>query len=98
MAIVDERNRYVALDLHYSVVSEAIIEAIKLDNQQVMVTRLPENIKVESLNKLVINRDTVEDCLDEEWHTNDLRQVAKSYYGFMGEWDENHIILLWDNI
>lgn len=98
MAIIDEKNRNVALDLNYCDETEAIIEAIKLDNENVIVSRFPDTIKVEALNKLVINRETVEDCLDEEWQTNDLRRVVKSYYGFMGDWDEDHIILLWDSV
>lgn len=98
MAIIDEKNRCVALNMSYGDVTEAIIEAIKLDNEQVVVTRLPENIKVEVINKLVINRETVEDCLDGKWQTKDLRLVAKSYYGFFADWDEDHILLLWDNV
>jgi hypothetical protein len=98
MAIIDERNRYVALDMSDGEVTEAIIEAIELDNENVIVTRLPEKIKVEALNKLVINRVTVEDCLDGNWKTKDLQLVVKAYYGFFGDWDENHIILLWDSV
>lgn len=98
MAIIDERNRYVALDLNNGEVTEAIIEAIELDNENVVVTRLPEKIKVEVLNKLVINRETVEDCLDGNWQTKDLQIVVQSYYGFLGDWDEDHIILQWDSV
>lgn len=98
VAIIDERNRCVALHMSYGDVTGAIIEAIKLDNENVVITRLPENIRVEVLNKLVINRETVEDCLDGNWQTKDLRRVAKSYYGFFGDWDEDRIILQWDNI
>jgi phenol hydroxylase P2 protein len=47
---------------------------------------------------MVINRETVEDCLDENWQTKDLQFIVKSYYGFLGDWDEDHIILLWDNV
>jgi phenol/toluene 2-monooxygenase (NADH) P2/A2 len=98
MAIIDERNRYVALDLNNGEVTEAIIEAIELDNENVVITRLPEKIKVEVLNKLVINRETVEDCLDGNWQTKDLQIVVRSYYGFLGDWDEDHIILQWDSV
>jgi phenol hydroxylase P2 protein len=98
MAIIDERNRKVALDLSYGDVTEAIIAAIELENENVVVTRLPDQIKIEALNKLVINRETVEDCLDENWQTKDLQFIVKSYYGFLGDWDEDHIILLWDNV
>jgi phenol hydroxylase P2 protein len=98
MGIIDEKNRYVALDLKYSHITDAIIEAIKLDNENVAVTRFPDKIKVEAPNRMVINRETVEDCLDEVWLTKDLRLVVKSYYGFMGDWDEDHIILLWDSV
>jgi phenol hydroxylase P2 protein len=98
MAIIDERNRYVALDLNNGEVTEAIIEAIELDNENVVVTRLPEKIKVEVLNKLVINRETVEDCLDGNWQTKDLQIVVQSYYGFLGDWDEDYIILQWDSV
>lgn len=98
MAIIDDRNRYVALDLNCGEVTEAIIEAIELDNEKVVVTRLPEKIKVEVLNKLVINRETVEDCLDENWQTKDLQLIVQSYYGFLGDWDDNHIVLQWDSV
>ncbi|MDP4103649.1 MAG: MmoB/DmpM family protein [Bacillota bacterium] len=98
MAIIDDRNRYVALDLNCGEVTEAIIEAIELDNENVVVTRLPERIKVEVLNKLVINRETVEDCLDENWQTKDLQLIVQSYFGFLGDWDDNHIVLQWDSV
>lgn len=98
MAIIDEKNRNVALEIRYSHVTDAIIEAIKLDNENVRVTGFPDKIKVEAPNRLVINRETVEDCLDDVWQTKDLQLVVKSYYGFMGDWDEDHVIILWDSV
>lgn len=98
MTKTDGRNRYVGLDLSNSDTTEAIIEAIEQDNEDVKVTHFPGYIKVESLNKLVINQASVEEMLGEKWETEDLQLVVTSYYGFMGDWDEDHIIIQWDNV
>lgn len=98
MAIIDQRNRSVGLDLSYCDVTEAIIKAIEQDNENVVITRLPGYIRIESLNKLMIYRETVEECLGNDWKTEDLQLVATSYYGFMGDWDKDQIIIQWENV
>ncbi|MCQ6279489.1 MmoB/DmpM family protein [Bacillus sp. EB600] len=98
MAIIDQRNRSVGLDFSYCDATEAIIKAIKHDNENVVVTRLPGYIKVKSLNKLMIYRETVEEYLGNVWQTDKLQLVATSYYGFMGDWDKDKIVIQWDNV
>ena len=98
MTQVDERNRYVGLDLTNGDATEAIIEAIEQDNENVKITRFPGYAKVEAINKLVINQASVEECLGDSWETEDLQLAVTSYYGFMGEWDDDCIILQWENV
>jgi phenol/toluene 2-monooxygenase (NADH) P2/A2 len=98
MTKIDEKARYVGLDLSNSDTTEAIIEAIEQDNENVKITRFPGYIKAEAINKLVINKDTVEEMLGEKWETEDLQLVVTSYYGFMGEWDDEQIIIQWENV
>lgn len=98
MTKVDERNRYVGLDLTNGSVTEAIIEAIEQDNENVKITRFPGYVKVEAIDKLIINQASVEECLGDDWQTEDLQLVVTSYYGFMGEWDDDRIVVQWDNV
>lgn len=98
MSTIEQRNRFVGLDLTNGIETEAIIEAIQQDNGDLKITRFPGYVKVEALNKLVINRATVEECLGDDWNTEDLQLVVTSYYGFMGEWDDDRIIVQWDNL
>lgn len=98
MEQVEKRNRYVGLDLTNCPESEAIIEAVEQDNENVKITRFPGYAKVESLNKLVINKTSVEECLGDSWETEDLQLAVTSYYGFMADWDDDHIVLQWDNV
>ncbi len=98
MTKIDEKNRYVGLDLTAGDVTEVIIDAVQQDNENVRVTRFPGYIKLEAINKLVINKDSVEEILGENWETEDLQAVVTSYYGFMGEWDDDHIVIQWENV
>ena len=38
MAIINQRNRYIRIDLSYCDVTEAIIKAIRQDNENIVVT------------------------------------------------------------
>ena len=98
MAMTEERNRYVGLDLTNGHVTEAVIEAIEQDNPSVKITRFPGYSKIESIEKLIINREAVEEALGEEWNTEDLQLLVTSYYGFIGEWDDDQIVIQWDNV
>ncbi len=98
MTQVNERNRYVGLDLTNCPESEAILEAIEQDNENVKITRFPGYVKVEAINRLVINKESVEEFLGDDWETEDLQLAVTSYYGFMADWDDEHIVLQWDNV
>jgi phenol hydroxylase P2 protein len=92
------RYRYVGFDLTNSPETEAIIQAVEQDNENVKITRFPGYVKVESLNRLVINKASVEEFLGDVWNTEDLQLAVTSYYGFMADWDDDHIVLQWDNV
>lgn len=98
MTVAGERNRYVGVDLTNGHVTDAVIESVEQDNPSAKITRFPGYAKVEAIEKLVINRETVEEALGEEWNTEDLQLIVTSYYGFIGEWDDDQIIIQWENV
>lgn len=98
MTVTQERNRYVGIDLTNSDTTEAVVEAIEQDNEQVKITRFPGYVKVEAVDQLMINRETVAECLGENWETEGLQLIVTSYYGFIGEWDDDQIIIRWENV
>lgn len=91
------RNKYVGLDLTAGDVTEALVQAIEQENPDVKVSRFPAWVKVESLDRLVIRREVVEELLGSPWSTRDLELIVTSYYGFMTEWDEDQVVLEWEN-
>ena len=98
MAVAEERARYVGLDLTNGHVTDAVVESIETDNPNVRITQFPGYAKIEAIEKLVINRATVEEALGEEWNTEDIQLIVTSYYGFISEWDDDQIIIQWDNV
>lgn len=98
MQTTDVHNKYVGLDLTAGDVTEAVVAAIQKDNPNVKVSRYPAWVKVESYEKLLILRESVEEFLGMPWNPRDLELIVTSYYGFMTEWDDDKILLQWDNV
>ncbi|MCW2724900.1 MAG: monooxygenase component MmoB/DmpM [Frankiales bacterium] len=74
-----------------------VIEAIQRDNADVVVSYLPGLVKVQSPGELVIRRETVEELLGRPWETHEFQLVIVSYYGHIGEWDDDQIVIKWDH-
>ena len=92
------QNKYVGLDLIAGDTTEAVLQAVEQDNPTVKISRYPAWVKIESLERLVINRESVEKYLGMSWNPRELELIVTSYYGFMTEWDDDQILLQWDNV
>lgn len=90
---------YVGLDLNTSGgdVITAIIEAIKEDNEGVVVEEFLGFTKVKAPKKMVINRETVEEYFGQDFDMDQLHIFMASYFGFIGDWDEDQLIIEWEN-
>ncbi|MGA8943893.1 MAG: MmoB/DmpM family protein [Thermoactinomyces sp.] len=90
---------YVGMDLDTSGgdVVEAIIEAVKKDNEGVVVEDFTVFKKVKAPGKLLLRRETVEECLGREWEMDSLQLFMSSYFGFIRNWDEEQMIIHWEN-
>jgi len=85
------------LDTSGGEVVEAIIEAIKQDNKDVIVEDYMVYKKVKAPKQLVLRRETVEDILGGDWEIDRIHIYMSSYFGFVKEWDEDQLIIHWEN-
>lgn len=74
-----------------------VITAIERDNPGAQIKHLPGLIKVSAPNRLVIRRDTVEQALGRDWDTQELQLSIVSYFGHIGEYDDDEIVISWDH-
>jgi len=90
---------YVGMDLDTSAGSivHALIEAIKEDNEGVVVEDFRVYKKVKSPGKMVINRETVEEQLGADFEMDQVHLVMSSCFGFITEWDEEQLIIEWED-
>lgn len=90
---------YVGMDLDTSGgdIVRAIIDAIQEDNAGVMVEDYAVYKKVKCPGRLVLRRETVEECLGRDWDMDGIQIYMASYFGFIEDWDEDHLIISWDN-
>jgi phenol/toluene 2-monooxygenase (NADH) P2/A2 len=90
---------YVGLDLDTnggSIVG-AIIAAIQEDNEGVVVDDYMVYKKVKAPGKIILKRETVEECLGADFEMDQIHLVMSSCFGFITEWDEEHLIIEWEN-
>jgi len=90
---------YVGMDLDTSGgdVVQAIIEAIERDNEGVVVEDYHVYKKVKAPHQLILKRETVEECLGRDWDMDGVHLFMASYFGFIHDWDEDQLIIQWDN-
>lgn len=90
---------YVGMDLDTSggEIVRAIIEAIQTDNEGVIVEDYVVHKKVKAPGQLVLRRETVEECLGDDWSMDGVHLYMSSYFGFIEDWDEDRLIISWEN-
>jgi phenol/toluene 2-monooxygenase (NADH) P2/A2 len=94
---VSGTERQVGIDLQESEESRALVEAIKADNPELTIRRLPGLVKIQSAGEIVINRETVEKKLGRPWETGEFQLALVSYAGNFSEWDDDQIIVKWEH-
>ncbi|QDQ98216.1 MmoB/DmpM family protein [Tomitella fengzijianii] len=93
----DITTRQVGIDLQESDDNRAIIDAIREDNPDLTVRRLPGLVKVQCPGRIVVNRETVEDKLGRDWETGEFQLAIVSCAGNFSEWDDDQIIVSWEH-
>jgi phenol hydroxylase P2 protein len=96
---METKQAYVGMDLDTSggEAVQAVIEAIKQDNKDVIVEDYMVYKKVKAPRQLVLRRETVEDILGSDWEIDRIHIYMSSYFGFIKEWDEDQLIIHWEN-
>lgn len=98
MKTMSEEKAYVGMDLDTSggAIVTAIIAAIEEDNEGVIVEDFTVYKKVKAPGKLVVNRETVEEHLGADFDMDQVHMAMSSCFGFIKDWDEEQIIIQWD--
>lgn len=96
---MSSNQAYVGMDLDTSGgdVIHAIIGAVEKDNEGVVVEDFMVYKKVKAPQRLILKRETVEECLGREWDMDDIHLFMSSYFGFIQDWDEEQLIIGWEN-
>lgn len=90
-------DRQVAIDLQESEENRPLIEAIKADNPELTLRRMPGLVKLLAPGQIVINRETVEAKFGREWETGEFQLAIVSYAGNIAEWDDDRILVKWEH-
>lgn len=85
----------VYLALQDNDMSRYIVQAVEEDNPEVIVTYQPAMIRMECENRLVVNRETVEEKLGREWDIQEL-QLSLVTLGGNVEEEEDSLTLSWN--
>lgn len=71
-----------------------IVEAIAKDNEHASIDYQPGMVRVEAEGKLIVNRDTVSECVGREWDPQELHINLVSLSGNVDE-DDDYFSLEW---
>lgn len=74
----------------------AIAEAIRKDNEGVVITNKPAMIQIERPGRIEVNAATVSDTLGRDWEPEELQLVLISLGGQVDE-DDDQFVVYWDN-
>lgn len=74
----------------------AIAEAIKEDNEGVIITNKPAMIQIERPERITIKASTVSQALGRDWDPEELQLVLISLGGQVEETDDEFIVY-WNN-
>jgi len=72
--------------------ARAIIEAIVEDNPDVIINEMPTMVKIDSPNRLVIKRETVEDKIGRDFDLQELQVHLISLSGNIEETDDEFVL------
>ncbi len=72
-----------------------IVEAIEQDNDNVVVDYQPAMVRIESPNRLVIKRETVESIVGRAWDLQEIHLSVISLAGNLDE-DDDQFVLAWN--
>ena len=72
-----------------------VIEAIEADNPTAVVNRMPAMVKIDVPGRLVVRRETIEECIGREY---DLRELQINLISLSGNIDESddEFVLYWN--
>jgi len=73
-----------------------IVEAIRKDNDGVIITNKPAMIQIERAGRIVVKASTVSEALGREWDPEELQLVLISVGGQIDENDDEFVVY-WDN-
>lgn len=73
-----------------------IAEAIKQDNEGVIITNKPAMIQIERKEKITVKAQTVSQALGRDWDPEELQLVLISIGGQIDETDDEFIVY-WNN-
>ena len=88
--------RNVGVDIQDNEQNRPVVEAIEADNEGCELRYMPGMVRVPSPGRLVINRETVEERMGREWETHEFQLAIISYFGHIKEWDDDQILIAWD--
>lgn len=74
-----------------------IVDAIRRDNPEAELSYLPGLVRVQAPGALAVRRETVEELLGRPWETHEFQMAIVSYFGHIGEWDDDEIVIAWDH-
>lgn len=74
----------------------AIAEAIRQDNEGVIITNKPAMIQIERESRIEVNASTVSEALGRDWDPEELQLVLISLGGQVDE-DDDQFVVYWDN-
>ena len=96
---MSEKRAYVGMDLDTSMgsITNALIAAIEEDNEGVIVEDFSVYKKVKVPGKLVLKRETVEEHLGADFEMDQVHIVMSSCFGFITDWDEEHLTIEWED-
>lgn len=92
------KEAYVGMDLDTSggAIVTAIIAAIEEDNEGTVVEDYMVYKKVKVPQKLILKRETVEEHLGADFDMDQLHIYMSSCFGFITDWDEEQIVIEWE--
>ena len=93
----EHKTRTVGIDLQDSEESRALVDAIEEDNPDARSPGCPVWCRSSRPRELVIRRETVEQHMGREWETHELQVHIVSYSGNIAEWDDDEIVIKWEN-
>lgn len=90
--------RYVGMDLdkNGNEIVEAIIQAIQEENEGVIVENMLAYYKVKCPGTMRLSRERVEEHLGRDWELSQLQIYMSSYFGFIEDWDEENLVIHWN--